>query len=65
MGIITICEVHDDAQLAPLGLVDFFEPDDVRVIEDFQYFRFSERLPFLVLTHLRNVNFLYHSEGLD
>lgn len=30
--IASICVVHNNAQLAFLGLVDLFEPDDIRMI---------------------------------
>ena len=62
--VAPISEIHDNAQVALLGLVDFAESDDVGVLEDFEDLRFFEGLCFLLLAHTGDVYLLDDAVGL-
>jgi hypothetical protein len=61
---LTVCVVHNDAELASLGFVNLFEADDVGVVQDLQDLGFSEGFSLLILAHLGNINLLDDSIGL-
>ena len=49
LEVTAIGVVHDDTQLALLGLVDLLESDDVGMLEDFENFGLSKGLSSLIL----------------
>lgn len=64
LQIAPVCVVHDNAELASLGLVDFAETNDVGVVEGFHDFCFVEGLLFLFFWHLGDVDLLDDGKSL-
>jgi len=58
--VAAVCIVHDNAKLTSLGLVDFFEPDDVRVVQNFENLGLPVGSLLVLLAHLLDVNLLDH-----
>ena len=56
LEVAIVCVVHDYAQLALLGLVDFSEANDVGMAEDFEDLGLPQSLLALFITKLLNVN---------
>lgn len=64
LEVATVGEVHDDAEFALFGFVDFFEPNNVGMVEHLQNLGLPESFLSLVLGHARNVDLLDDGEGL-
>ena len=62
LQVAVVGVVHHDAQLALLGLVDFAELDDVRVVEHLEDLCLVQRFTALFLAHLRDIDLFDHSE---
>lgn len=63
--ILTVCEVHDNAQLSLLGLEDFDELYYVRMGKCLQYLCLLYSFSLFLLAHLRDVNRLHHTLQLQ
>ena len=61
---LTICIVHNNAQLTLLCLIDLLKSDNVWVIQDFQNLGLAECLFLFLFTHLFDVDLLDDSETL-
>ncbi len=51
LKVAIVCVIHDNAQLAFLRFVNFAESNDVRVVENFENFSFTQSFLALVITH--------------
>ena len=61
---LTIGIVHDYAELTLLRLVNLFEADNIRMVENFKDFSFAESRLLIIFTHFLNVNLLDYSVRL-
>ena len=61
---LTISVVHDNAELALLRFIDFFEPNDVRMGEGFEDLCLAERARPVLFAHFLDIDLLHHSVRL-
>lgn len=64
LQVAAVSIVHNYAKLTLFGFVDFFEADDVRVLEHFEDFRLLYCILLLLLRHALYVDFLNDGVGL-
>lgn len=60
LQVPSISIVHNNAQLAFLGLVDFSEPNDIGVVEHFQDLSFFQSVLLFLCAHSGYVHLFYH-----
>lgn len=60
LEVTTVGIVHDNAQLALLGLVDLLESDNVGMLQHFQNLGLSKGLPSLIFGHALDIDLLDH-----